>query len=185
MRKPMHPVSPQVRARLRKDGGGQSDVYVRVGSFLPVCIMCFVTYLTTCFRRVNGIDSSDSPKVSGELDMHSGQTRHRWNGCQAIVTTPNSIVTMGFSIVNSGASSRLSAIFSDTTKLTSSVLSATGESAWAPVASQAGNLLKDLFPDCDGLVAADGLYFMASNYSAFSLVPEPDVQEELRVEPLQ
>lgn len=118
--------------------------------------------------RVDGNDSSTSPQGSGELDMHSGQTRHRWNGCQAIVTKPNSIVTMGFSIVNSGASSRLATIFTDTTNLTIQALSASGNSVWNPVVSQADTVLKDFFPDCDGLVVADGVYFMASNFTAFN-----------------
>ena len=126
---------------------------------------------TSCraFCTVDGSDSSTSPQVMGELDFHSGQTRHRWPGCQAVVTKPNSIVTMGFSIVNSGSSQRLATIFSDVSSLTRSVLNASGNSAWDPVASQANNLLSSLFPDCDGLVAADGVYFAVSNFTAFSL----------------
>lgn len=115
------------------------------------------------------MESSTSPQISGELDMHSGQKRTRWNGCQSIVTNPDSIVTMGFSIVNSGSSSRLPDIIGNATHLTSVALNASGETVWASVADAAQSLLAGLFPDCDGLVAADGLYFQASNFTNFQL----------------
>lgn len=119
------------------------------------------------FCRINGIDSSTSPLLSRELKMHSGSTQIRYPSCEAIATSPDDIVTMGFQIVNAGDNANLGKIIQDSTAFIDAALTATGEILWVPLVTAASSIVQDLTPNCDGLVAADAVIFTPSNYTDF------------------
>lgn len=119
----------------------------------------------TC--RVNGVHSSSSPIVSGEYDMHGGTTRHRYPQCIATATSPDDVITLGFAIVNAGDKDHLPQIIQASIPIIDAALTATGESVWVPVVDATKGLVPIIFPNCDGLVAADGVIFTPSNYTNF------------------